>query len=222
MIPDLISPFTVSLRTLGVAVLLTAVAVFLLTLWLGYAMFSPAPLPASTETVRMGSTQEDKSVITPRVPVPAANLPKAPHLIPKGSTEKRRLSVTVKPDLPIRDLPPLKPDASGLCPIPEELVCPPVTVNLSLVEDSDKGHSVIASSPDGTVIESLDIPIFDFGEPAHPNAIHVFGNTSQDVYAASYTRTLTLFGKKVDVGAAVIHTETGRTVPMVGGGLRFR
>lgn len=219
---DFMSPFTVSLRTLGYIVLLTAVIVFLLTLWLGQVMFSPAPIPVSTETVRAGSTQADGSVKAPRVPVPAGNLPKAPHIIPDGSTEKRRISVTVKPNPPIRDLPPLKPDESGLCQIPETLTCPPVTVNLSLVEDSDRGHSVIASSPDGEVIESIDIPIFDFSEPPTPNAIHVFGNTSQDVYSASFTRTLNLFGKKIDMGVAAIHTETGKTVHMVGGGFRFK
>jgi len=218
---DFMSPFTVSLRTLGFIVLLTAVIVFLLTLWLGHAMFSPAPMPASTETIRMGSVQEDGSVKAPRVPVAAPNLPPAPHIIPNGSVEKRRISVTVKPNPPIRDIPPLRPDASGMCPVPNTLVCPPVTVNLSLIEDSDRGHSVIASSPDGTVVESIDIPIFDFREPPTPNAVHVFGNTSQNVYSASYTRTLTLFRKKVDVGAAVFHTDTGEIVPMAGGGFRF-
>lgn len=79
--------------------------------------------------------QDDGSAVAARQPTAAP--PKAPHALPRGAKEERRISATVSP---------AKPD------------CPPVRLDLSLVQ-VDGGRRVVASSPDGEVIQALDMPI---------------------------------------------------------------
>lgn len=79
--------------------------------------------------------QADGSEILERKP--DAKPPPAPHQIPAGAKRERAISVTVQP---------------------KRVDCPPVTVDLSLIQQ-DGGRRVIASSPDGTVISGMDMPI---------------------------------------------------------------
>jgi hypothetical protein len=83
--------------------------------------------------------QRDGSVIAARAAPPVAP-PAPPHRLPRGSREERRIAVTVRP---------ARED------------CPPVSLDLSLLQ-LDGGRRVVASSPDGTVIQALDLPL----EPA--------------------------------------------------------
>jgi hypothetical protein len=78
--------------------------------------------------------QADQSVIAERAP--DAHPPPARHIIPRGYVEERRQSITVAP----------APAASS------------VEVDLSLVRKGDE-RRVIASSPDGTILQAIDIPI---------------------------------------------------------------
>lgn len=80
--------------------------------------------------------QADQSVIAERAPDAH---PPPRHSIPRGYVEERREAITVMP----------APGASS------------VEVDLSLVRKGDE-RRVIASSPDGTVVSAIDIPI----EPA--------------------------------------------------------
>jgi hypothetical protein len=80
--------------------------------------------------------QQDGSVVAERAAPPIKPAP-PPHQLPKGSKEERRVAVTVKPS---------KPESA------------PVRLDLSLVQ-VDGGRRVVASSPDGKVIEALDMPI---------------------------------------------------------------
>lgn len=95
------------------------------------------PRPESTAPAA-AVRQEDGSMIAERAP-PAADKPlaPAPHTVPKGMTEERRIAVDVQS---------------------KQADCDPVRVDLSLVRDGE-GRRVIASSPDGTVTQALDIPI---------------------------------------------------------------
>lgn len=87
-------------------------------------------------TAEPGQLQRDGSVVAPRVPAPAKPV-KPPHVLPAGAREERRIAVTVQPEVPD---------------------CPPVTLDLSLVQ-VDGGRRVVASSLDGAVVSSLDMPI---------------------------------------------------------------
>lgn len=80
--------------------------------------------------------QDDGSVIAERVP--DAKPSPAPHVIPRGHVEVRRVEVEVQPDAP---------------------GCPVCRVDLSLVRDDEGGQRVIASSPTGSILRALDVPI---------------------------------------------------------------
>lgn len=85
-------------------------------------------------------SQPDGSVVLERMPEASAPVaaakPKAK--LPKGSRVERQVSVTVAPKIPAQSA---------------------VTVDMSLVQDSAGGRRVVASSPDGTVVSGIDIPI---------------------------------------------------------------
>ncbi|WP_375592302.1 hypothetical protein [Chitiniphilus eburneus] len=134
---------------------LTAVIAALLVLimlglgaWLGYLVGAKnAPVPEDTVPAAQ-QTQDDGSVIAARLPDPAPSPP--PHQLPSRAKEERRVSVTVRPT--VQPNPVAAADGTLHCE------CPPLTVDLSLVQ-VDGGRRVIASSPDGQVVRALDIPI---------------------------------------------------------------
>lgn len=101
---------------------------------------------------RPSVVQADGSVIAERDPTPPAE--PAPHRIPRGNVEVRRVEIEVQPDAP---------------------GCPVCRVDLSLVRDTDGGQRVIASSPTGTVLRALDVPIVPalLPPPARPWAAGV-------------------------------------------------
>jgi hypothetical protein len=119
-----------SLRT-KVESIVVLVAVAGAGLW--WVTRAPPPVP-EVITAAPQVIQADKSVIAERAP--DAHPPKPPHIIPKGYVEERRETVHVTTDVPKTD----------------------VEVDLSLVRNGNE-RRVIASSPDGTIVSALDIPI---------------------------------------------------------------
>lgn len=122
-----------SLRT-KVEILVAVLVVTGVTLW-GLTR-DPAPAP-EVVTAAPAVVQADGSQIVQRAP--DAHPPAPPHLLPKGAVEMRREKIVAAP-------------AAGASS---------VEVDLSLVR-IDGGQRVIASSPDGTINQAIDIPI----EPA--------------------------------------------------------
>lgn len=103
-------------------------------------------------------SQSDGSVVAAREPV-AGKPPTAPHVLPKGSTEERRMQATIRPKSGIKLPPEVEQSMSADCrKALESAQCPDVTVDLSLVRQGD-GRRVVASSPDGTVVAALDMPL---------------------------------------------------------------
>lgn len=80
--------------------------------------------------------QADQSLELKRQPAAFATIGPPAHVLPRG-TEVRRVAVTVQPKA--KD-------------------CPPQHLDLSLISDAG-GTRVIASSPDGRVVEGVDQPI---------------------------------------------------------------
>lgn len=195
----------------------------MLTVWVVWSLFmaglgaliyhewTKPPQSAVRETVTPQVRQKDGSVQAARVPMEEKVVPPAPHIIPKGSKEERRISVTVKPAEPKRDHPPFKPEPDGQCRVPDTYVCPPVTVDLSIVRN-DKGRDVIASSPDGTVLTAINIPIED-GRNHFRHSLDVMF-ADKDRYSASVTRETEVIGIPMGVGAGVIRFDD-ETVPAV-------
>lgn len=104
--------------------------------WFGYRLGRGDAPRLEDTSPRAAVRQADGSLVAPRVPAPT-DLAPAPHRLPPKVQEERRIAVTVQPS---------RQD------------CPPVRVDLSLVQDAS-GRRVVASSPDGTVLDALDMPI---------------------------------------------------------------
>jgi hypothetical protein len=120
-----------SLRT-KVESIAVAVAVAGAGLW--WVTRDPPPVPEVVTAAPM-VRQADQSVIAQRAPDAKPAPPR--HILPKGAVEERRETIVVAP----------APAASS------------VEVDLSLVRMPDNGRRVVASSPDGTVVSAIDIPI---------------------------------------------------------------
>lgn len=101
---------------------------------LAFAFWPAKPVP-EVMTAAPQVVQADHSIVVERAP--DAHPAPPPHLIPRGGVEVRRESFVAAP-------------AAGASS---------VQVDLSLVRMPDNGQRVIASSPDGTVVSALDIPI---------------------------------------------------------------
>jgi hypothetical protein len=144
--------------------IVAGVAMFLLA-WFIYKPKSIPPEPAAP-AVR----QKDGSLELERVRQGSATPAqiKPAGIIPKGGKVEREIRVTVDPNVPEAN-PRGKsggPSAGGDprspgAPLdsPAGPRCPQVTVDLSLVRMPDQTRRVIASSPNGTVVGGLDVPI---------------------------------------------------------------
>jgi hypothetical protein len=124
-----------------------------------WVMRLPAPIP---ETPAPAVRQADNSLALERRPDPAA-VPK--QILPPRAKVLRIAQVTVQPDPPPPDAHP--PPGSASTPDPSA-ACPPVTVDLTLIEEPDGAHRVFASSPDGTVTGGIDIPMQPLAPPPAP------------------------------------------------------
>jgi hypothetical protein len=97
--------------------------------------------PSMTEWPVDEVRQDDGSLVIERTATTPTARPK--QHVPAGAKVERIVQVIVQPDaVPAAGQP-----------------RPPVTVDLSLVRESDGGRRVLASSPDGVVVGGLDVPV---------------------------------------------------------------
>jgi hypothetical protein len=122
-----------SLRALEFGGILAIIAAVL-----AWAFWPAAPIHEDLTPTPM-VRQADNSVIAARAP--DATPPPAPHVIPKGFHEVSRDTLTVAP-----------------APAAAASGCPPVRVALSLVRNG-ADQRVVASSPDGQVVDAIYVPI---------------------------------------------------------------
>lgn len=153
------------------------VAGLIVALSFGWWAWNPAP--KKPEVYAPPVQQVDGSVVLEKKPQPDA---KPASAIPKGSTLIRKASITVQAKVPTATIsgtfniesvvqqaksmmaaPVIAPDdkqpAEQLIEMAQD--CPPVTVDLSLVEMPDKSQRVVASSPNGNILGGVDIPVRD-------------------------------------------------------------
>jgi hypothetical protein len=161
-------------RTIAIAVLvLVGLGGFLLA----WRIFRPTPAPP--EKPAPAVRQKDGSLELERTgTIPAGSKDSSPlkpaGIIPKGGKVERNIRVTVdpniSPDTPAAGLPSSSPAAASLAGqngLQDARIslsegsrrCPNVTVDLSLVRMPDASRRVIASSPNGTVVGGLDVPV---------------------------------------------------------------
>lgn len=129
-------------------IIVAAVVVFLL----GAGIWIARPKPV-IETPAPEITQADGSIVSARKPDAKA---KPKHQVPKGSKVERIEQVTVQGETPA---------AITAC---TSVKCPPVTVDMTLVRMPDNTKRVVASSPDGQIVASVDIPVEAVVPPPEP------------------------------------------------------
>lgn len=183
------------------------------------------PDPVPRDTVAGQVVQADGSVVLTRVPVDKIPDPPA-HQLPKGAVEERRVHVVIRPyAVPVQE----KTSAAGEAELkPSECrevisaaTCPPIHVDLSLIRDAT-GRRVVASSPDGDVIEGLDIPV----ESAvitvrHPKTEIGADYGGRGTYAVRVMHEFSVLGVPVLLGPAVINTPDSGAAVAVSFGIRF-
>lgn len=162
---------------------------------LGYWLKSTDMPRAEVVTAAPAVRQSDGSLVAERAP--SAKPGKPPHQLPKGAKEERRVAVVVKPK---------QPD------------CDPVRIDLSLIREGD-GRRVVASSPDGTVVSALDVPILAglVPPPARPWAAGGSYNPITKRAGVWVERDLA----RLRLGADVMQGETGDLTAMVRVGWRW-
>lgn len=162
---------------------------------LSFAWWAWKPTPPKPETYKQEVKQADGSVVLEKKPDPEAK--PAQHL-PTGAKLVRKATVTVQAKMPTVTVSgtmtvesvveqmksafaePEKMMQKSVVALPVEakeqqsgesfnsLDCPPVTVDLSLVEMPDKSQRVIASSDNGVIIGGVDIPVRDAEQQIEP------------------------------------------------------
>jgi len=126
-----------------------------LGLGMGWKLWRPKA--ANPETPAVAVRQKDNSLILERKPATLADA-KPVQLIPKGDTVERVVKVKVLPSLP--RIPSPSPTGALPTPGPGSNAGPnPIEVDLTLVRQKDGSQRVIASSPDGTVVGGVDVPV---------------------------------------------------------------
>jgi hypothetical protein len=134
-------------------------------LLLGWKLWRPVRL--QPETYARAQQQSDGSTLLERKPQPDAT---PAQVIPPGATVERIVRVIVAPHAPPVEPPAAIPEPNtpalvmGLTTPQPAFLIPPLRVDLTLVRLQDLSRRVIASSPDGTVIGGVDIPV----EPSTP------------------------------------------------------
>ena len=113
---------------------------------LGWQLWKPRITPAPKPQPEV--IQEDGSHVAA---VDTSHPAKPPHQIPHGATVEDVVHVTVRPN-PVQP-PSALPASQSAIP-----VCPPVTVDLSIVRMHDGSRRVIASSPNGAILSAVQIP----------------------------------------------------------------
>lgn len=91
--------------------------------------------------------QIDGSLMLERKPDPTA---KPQQIIPRRAKVERIAAVTIQPKTPA-------PEAGK--------PCPPITVDLSLIRQTDGNRRILASSPNGQIVGGMDIPVEPISMP---------------------------------------------------------
>ena len=139
-----------------VAGLLAVLLIFGGGVGLGWKLFRPKPV-ATVEVALPAQRQTDGSLILERAPDANA---KPAQQIPVGAKVERIERIVVRPTAPSTSAAATAPtNGSGQLaagPIP---ALPSTTVDLTLLRMKDDTQRVVASSPDGTIVGGVDIPV---------------------------------------------------------------
>jgi len=144
----------------GLFLIYSAILVWIGMIAEGHILTKPGPTPVAMAAI----VQPDKSVLPPVAPgadKQADKMAKAP-MLPKGATHEHTVIASIQPEAQPAPPPiaPFKPSSDGMChDTPEPApVCKAVTVRLDAIKTADGYHRYIVSTPDGTILNTLDVP----------------------------------------------------------------
>jgi hypothetical protein len=179
--------------------LLLAIAALVGAAALGWRLGQPKSVQ---ETAAAAQRQGDGSVVLERRPDPAA---KPKQQTPKKTRLERVAQVTVQPSA-----------------APAGEPCPPVTVDWSLVREEDGGRRLLASSPDGTIIGGIDVPVESAAPPTEPKrwAAGLSWSPVTETGGVWVERDVPLFKWAVRVGVDVNQTRLDTYAPGTEGRIR--
>ena len=161
---------------------LAAGLIFVAGIGLGWKIFRSKPV-AAVEVALPAQRQTDGSLILERAPDANA---KPAQQIPAGAKVERIERIVVRPTAPSTSAAATAPtNGSGQLaagPIP---ALPSTTVDLTLLRMKDDTQRVVASSPDGTIVGGVDIPVSS--APAEPKRTAIGGyDLINKAYLAGY------------------------------------
>ena len=149
---------------------LAAGLIFAAGIGLGWKIFRSKPV-AAVEVALPAQRQTDGSLILERAPDANA---KPAQQIPAGAKVERIERIVVRPTAPSTSVAATAPTNGsgqlGAEPIP---ALPSTTVDLTLLRMKDDTQRVVASSPDGTIVGGVDIPVSS--TPAEPKRTAIGG-----------------------------------------------
>lgn len=138
---------------------LAAALIFAAGVATGWKFYAPKPAPPITYAPEV--RQGDGSLILERKPQAD---PKPAQQVPKGARVERVVQVTVQPHPPGPSgevMGETSPSSLEVPAAPVAAMPSPVRVDLTLLRMPDQSRRVVASSPDGTVVGGIDIPLED-------------------------------------------------------------
>jgi len=215
---------------------LAAIAgVFVLGFGIAWRVYRPAP--AKPEPPAPAVRQSDGSLMLERAPsgVSSTADPRTPPLkisqkIPAGATVEREIEIRVAPN-PLAGSPQMTqarvggsratsrtPETTVIDPVASlNSLCPALTIDLALIRLKDQTRRVIASSPDGSIVGGLDVPI----ETPAPFKIPRWSAAALAGYDTHAGRKV--FGGSVSYGRGPFVVQGGVVggTAFVGAGVRF-
>jgi len=136
---------------------------------LGWKLWKPKP--PIQETAAPAVRNSDGSLTVARTPETVAQAQQVfqTPVLPKGAKVERKIEVTVQPTQATQ-VPALPQEGPAMsqnkaATPPEVKLGSPIRVDLTLVLMPDQTQRVIASSPDGTVVGGIDIPLVPDAPP---------------------------------------------------------
>ena len=184
----------------------------------GWGLWHPRPGPVETRAPSV--RQKDSSLVLARRPDTTL---KIAHEIPKGWVPERQIEVGVAPTpLIVHDTIAVPGEPGRLLVKVDTVNAPPVRIALTFATLPDGTHRVIASSPDGRVLDSLsvDVPV---GKNAAPERVLRYAlGVTRDLVTSSWgaiaSRDLGPF-RVFAIGEPAQHAQ--RAQFKLGVGLRF-
>ena len=167
-----------------VAVLLGVVLIFGAGIAAGWKIFRPKPV-AAVEVAAPAVRQADGSLILERAPdakaVPAQQIPKGAKVERIERIQVRASSAPAAVTVPT--------NGSGQPAAVTQALPSTTTVDLTLLRMPDESQRVVASSPDGTIVGGVDIPVSS--APREPKSTAIGGyDLANKAYLAGYLHKL--------------------------------